>query len=247
MSRARRLAAAAQGIEGDAMTAATGARLPLIALALAIALAPALAPAQAPPPPPSSPPAEASPPAPTPAPAPAPAAPATPVQGARPTLIPEPGDPVNVDEVLLPEKPVLILSGTSTWDEGLKTLRAAFATIEAELGKLGIAPAGRPLAAFTQTTDDTFRFDAMIPIGAAPTSPPTLPAEMRFGTTPSGKAFRFVHKGPYDDVDTTYETITTYLEVKDLVAKDVFIEEYVNDVADPTDPGLEVNIYVQPR
>jgi effector-binding domain-containing protein len=170
-----------------------------------------------------------------------------PTVASRPTLIPEAGDPSNVDEVVLPEKPVLVLSGTSAWEEGLKNLRTSFGKIEAELARLGLAPAGRPLAVFTQTTDDTFRFDAMVPITAAPTPAPTLGPDMRFGTTPSGKAYRFVHKGPYDEIDTTYETITTYLDAKDILAKDAFIEEYANDVSDAGDPGLEINIFVQPR
>jgi effector-binding domain-containing protein len=177
----------------------------------------------------------------------APAPGAAPTVVSRPTLIPESGDTSNVDEVTLPEKPVLILSGKSSWDDGLKTLRGAFAKVEAELARLGIQPNGRPIAVFVETTDDNFRFDAMVPIAAPPAPAPTIGPDMRFGTTPSGKAYRFVHKGPYDQIDSTYETITTYLDAKDILAKDAFIEEYVNDVADPGDAALEINIFVQPR
>ena len=165
----------------------------------------------------------------------------------RPTLIPDSGDTSNVDEVVLPEKPVAVLSGSSTWDDGLKNLREAFGRIEAELGKAGIAANGRPIAVFTQTTDDNFRFDAMVPITRPAGAAPALPADMRLGVTPSGKAYRFVHKGPYENIDTTYETITAYLDVKDVVANDAFIEEYLNDVTDPGDPALEINIFVQPK
>ena len=38
-----------------------------------------------------------------------------------------------------------------------------------------------------------------------------------------------MHKGAYDEIDTTYETITTYLDAKDIVAKDAFIEEFAAD------------------
>lgn len=178
----------------------------------------------------------------TPPPTSAPAAPG------RPTLLPEAGDPANVDEAMLTAKPVLILSGTSDWDNGLKNLRGSFAKIEQELARLGIAPAGRPLVLYTQTNDDNFKYEAMVPIAATPTAPVAdLARDMRFGETPSGKAWRFVHKGPYDDIDSTYETITTYLEAKDIVARDAFIEEFANDVADPADASLEVNIFVQPK
>lgn len=169
------------------------------------------------------------------------------VAGARPTLIPDAGDTSSADEVVLPEKPAVIVSGQSKWEDGLQSLRAAFARLETELGRAGIAPAGRPLAVFTQTTDDDFRFDAMMPIARPAGAAPTLPADMRLGATPSGKAYRFVHKGPYDNIDSTYETITAYLDVKDVVANDAFIEEYVNDVTDPGDPALEINIFVQPK
>jgi effector-binding domain-containing protein len=173
--------------------------------------------------------------------------PQAPALAGRPSLVPGAGDTSNVDEVVLPEKAVLILSGTSAWEEGLKNLRGAFGRVEAEIARLGLTPAGRPLAVFLQTTDDNFRFEAMIPIGAMPTPAPSVGADLRFGTTPSGKAYRFVHKGPYDDIDTTYETVTTYLDAKDILAKDAFIEEYLNDVADPADAALEINIFVQPR
>lgn len=175
-----------------------------------------------------------------------PGAPARP-QTARPTLVPQPGDPSNVDEVVLPERDVLVLSGSSTWEDGLKNVRAAIGRIEVELAKAGVDPAGRPLCVFTNTADDDFRFDAMVPVARSPDPGVVLPEGMRWAKTPSGKAYRFAHKAAYEEIDQTYETITTYLDAKDIVAKDAFIEEYVNDVTDPADTALEVNIYVQPK
>lgn len=200
--------------------------------------------AQSPPPAASSPPAATI--TQTPAPVTTPPAP-TATAGARPTLVPEAGDTSNVDEVVLPEKPAVIVSGTSTWEEGFKNIKAAFARIDSELAKAGLAAAGRPLAIFTQTTDDDFKFDALVPVTKPAGANPTLPPDVRIGTTPSGKAYRFVHKGPYDNIDSTYETITAYLDVKDVVANDAFIEEYVTDVPSAEDPSLEINIFVQPK
>ncbi len=70
---------------------------------------------------------------------------------------------------------------------------------------------------------------------------------MRPGLTPAGPSLRFVHVAPYDDIDSTYETITAYLEAKSITVKDAFLEEYVGDLTDPADPNLEINVYVQPR
>jgi effector-binding domain-containing protein len=174
--------------------------------------------------------------------------PAAPGQSAAlPTLVPDPGDTSDVDEVVLPAKPVLIMSGQSNWENGLKTMRATFAHIREEAAKAGLTVAGRPVTVFSETSDDNFKYDAMIPVARAPEPGVAMPAEIRAGTTPSGKAYRFVHKGPYDEIDSTYETITAYLDAKDIQAKDAFVEEYVTDAGDPTDPSLEINIFVQPK
>jgi effector-binding domain-containing protein len=167
----------------------------------------------------------------------------------RPTLVPDAGDPVDGDEVTLPAKPAAILSGSSTWDEGFATLKKAFQRIEAELAKAGIGPAGRPVTVFTQTDDDGFRYDAMLPIDRAPEDrPPNLSPDLRFGTTPSGRALRFVHRGPYDDIDSTYETVTAYLDAKNIEVKDFFVEEYVSDFTSADDDAsLEINIFAIPK
>jgi effector-binding domain-containing protein len=167
--------------------------------------------------------------------------------GARPTLVPTPGDPMDVTEVTLPGKTAAILSGQSTWEEGFDNLKNAFAKIEGELGRAGARPSGRPVTVFVETDDQGFRYEAMVPIEGGLEGRPTLTPEIRVGRTPEGKAYHFVHQGPYEDIDSTYETITAYLDAKGIVAKDVFIEEYVTDFTDSTDDSLVINIFVQPR
>lgn len=161
----------------------------------------------------------------------------------RPTLIEKPGEPGDVDEVTLPAKPAAILSGKTKWEEAIVNLRQAFARIEADLAKAGIAPAGRPLAVFTRTDDDGFEYEAMIPVAASPSPAPAEADGLRFGTTPSGKALRFPHKGSYESIDSTYETLTAYLDAKDIVVQDRFVEEYATDLKDGTDDNLDVNIF----
>jgi effector-binding domain-containing protein len=55
---------------------------------------------------------------------------------------------------------------------------------------------------------------------------------------------RFEHFGSYAEIDATYDANTAYLDEKGIDAQDSFIEEYANDVRDPDDPTLQVNIYV---
>src|SRR5215207_67578 len=84
------------------------------------------------------------------APAPATPAPTTPApaqQAGRTTLFPNPSDPTGVEEGVLAAKPTVVLNGISTWDEAFTNLKNAFAKIEGELKKAGIAPTGRPSSA----------------------------------------------------------------------------------------------------
>ena len=107
---------------------------------------------------------------------------------------------------------------------------------------------GKPVAVFLETDDLGFRFEAQLPIERAPIERPTgLAADIRFGMTPAGPAWRFVHRAPYEDIDSTYEAITAYLDQRGIDAKEAFIEEYVTLGTGPADDTLEINIFVQPR
>lgn len=242
--------------------------LPVLVLALCSGVALAQTPPPAAPAAPATPAAPAAPPpaAPQPAPqaqtAPAPSdipaqpAPATPTapgspapvqEAARATLFPNPSDPTGVEEGVLVSKDTVVLAGTSTWDEAYDNLKNAFTKIDGEMKKAGIAPAGRPLTIFVDTDDNGFKYEAMVPVAKGPEGKTELTPEIKFGRTPEGKSFRFVHKDAYDEIDGTYETITAYLDIKEIVAKDAFIEEYVSDFTDSQDTNFEVNIYVQPK
>lgn len=172
---------------------------------------------------------------------------ATPPAAARQTLVETPGDANDVDSVSLPAKPAAIVSGKAKWEEALPSLKQAFARIEADLAKANIKPVGRPLAVFTRTDDDGFQYEAMIPIEQMPDAKPPEGEGLRFGTTPSGKALRFPHRGSYEAIDGTYETLTAYLDAKDIVVQDRFVEEYVTDLKDTSDDQLDVNIYALVR
>ena len=71
-----------------------------------------------------------------------------------------------------------------------------------------------------------------------------LRACRRVGQAPAGKALKFVHRGAYDAMDSTYEAITNYLDDKGLEAKDLFIEEYASDPVTTAQDKLVVNVFV---
>jgi effector-binding domain-containing protein len=147
-------------------------------------------------------------------------------------------------EVTLAPRPVIAFAGTAEWDDGLSTVLKSFDKLRDEMGKAGLQAGGRPLAVFTETDDKGFRYDAMIPLTAEPQSPPQLGEGVRLTTSPAGRTMKFEHRGSYEDVDSTYEAITAYLDEKGLEAQNLFIEEYLNTPKGPDDPSLELDIYV---
>ena len=120
----------------------------------------------------------------------------------------------------------------------------AFGKINAELAKANVAATGKPLSVFVETDDNGFRYEAMVPIAQAPAGKQALGNGVEFSQSPAGKAIKFQHRGAYDDIDSTYEAITAWLDEKGLEATNIFVEEYLNDVKTSDDTSLEVDIYV---
>jgi effector-binding domain-containing protein len=141
-------------------------------------------------------------------------------------------------------RPVLVLRGKGAWADGLKTLSEAIDKVVAAAAKTNAEVTGRPLVAFTETDDNGFRFEAMLPVAKAPAGKAKLEDGVEVGASPGGKALKFQHRGPYDEIDTTYEAITAFLDEKGLDTKNLFVEEYLTDLKTGEDEGLEVDIYV---
>jgi effector-binding domain-containing protein len=152
-----------------------------------------------------------------------------------------PADPFG-QQVTLPERTVVYLKGSGNWDSAFETLVDAFKSIYGYLEKEGIRPSGPALAIYTRTDDVGFDYEAAVPISQEPQTRPQ--GDIQLGPAPSGNALKFTHRGSYDDMDTTYEAITNYLDEKQLEAKDVFIEEYLTDPIKTPEDQLIINIFV---
>ena len=143
--------------------------------------------------------------------------------------------------------PALILRGQARWDDGYGALAQAFATLREQSQRLGVKETGYPLAVFVETDDQGFKYEAELPVDSLPAQRPAdLAAELRFGATPEGRAIRFVHRGAYDEIDSTYEAVSAYVDVKGFEVKDTLIEEYIEMGQDSSDMAIEVHIFVQP-
>ena len=166
-----------------------------------------------------------------------------------PTAMAERSDPSSLpDTVTLLGRPALIVSGDGLWDGGYEMLHTIFQRLDTAASKAGLKTTGYPIAIFRETTDTGFVFDAMIPIASTPTvTPADFPPELKFGSTPSGVAVRFVFQASYDEIEGAYEQITAYLDAKSITVEDAFIEEYIALGARSDDPATDINIYVKPK
>jgi effector-binding domain-containing protein len=180
----------------------------------------------------------------TPSPTPAPAAPA---QAATPSPTPSPGPSSadNLGQVLeLATRPAAYIEAKAKREEVYGAIMGDFAKIRDAATKAGLKLQGRPIAVFLTADDDGFTYRAMAPLESAPNPPPALPDPVKLGQTPAGKAMKFEHRGEYDDIDSTYDAITAYLDEKGADAQDVFLEEYLNEPKSADDPNGQVDIYV---
>src|SRR5437016_4689101 len=147
-----------------------------------------------------------------------------------PTPAPEqttrPGEPFGEEVVLAPKK-IVYLKGTATWDTAFDTLVESFKSVYDFLDRQGIKPAGPAMAIYTATDDTGFEFEAAVPIADDLKDPPQ--GDLAVGTTPDGKARKFVHHGSYDQLENTYDAITHFLDDNKLEARELYIEQYLTD------------------
>ena len=166
-------------------------------------------------------------------------------EAAKPAEQPTPsGEGSTGETVDLPARPFAYVEGKADRDEIYSAILCSLSLAKREVEKAGLVPEGPPLAVFVEADDTGFKYRAGYPLAAAPEGKSSLSDAVKLGQTPSGKAMRFEHQGAYADIDATYDAITAYLDEKRVDAQDSFVEEYVNDVKDPDDPALQVNIYV---
>jgi effector-binding domain-containing protein len=165
----------------------------------------------------------------------------TPIPGLDAPAPLQPGDAFGA-QVVLPERTIIYLQGQSNWDSAQDTLVDSFKSLDEYLDKHGIKPNGPAMTIYTQTDDKGFRFRAAVPVAQAPKDAPK--GDIAVGQAPSGKALKFVHRGSYDALDSTYEAITDYLDDKGLDAKDVFIEEYASGPLQADSDKLVINVFV---
>ena len=136
---------------------------------------------------------------------------------AQTTVQTQPIDPFG-QEVTLAEQTIVYAAGTGEWDTALETLTEAFKTVKQYLDKAGLKAAGPAMTIYTAMDDISFNFQAAIPVAAAPKAAPT--GDILTGTSPAGKALKFVHRGSFDAMTQTYDTISHHVDEKQISTQD---------------------------
>ena len=165
----------------------------------------------------------------------------TPTPAPPPAITVAPDDPFG-EEVMMTEMTIIYLAGSGLWDSAFETIVGAFKSVYGAMEKLGVKPNGAPMTIYTATDDTGFQFQAAIPIAEPPKDAPR--GDLAVGKSPEGRALKFVHRGSYDGMDTTYDAITNYLDQKGLDAKDLFIEQYVTDPVTTPEDKLVIEVFV---
>ena len=172
-------------------------------------------------------------------PAPAPAPP--PAQAPAPPPAAKSADPFGED-LTLKSKTIVYVKGSANWDSAFETLVEAFKNVYSAMQKLGLKADGVPMTIYTSTDDTGFEYQAGVPVTEEPKGP--LPEGLAVGKSPEGRALKFIHRGSYDAMDSTYEAITNYLDEKRLEARDLFVEFYVTDPLTTPEENLVIEVYV---
>ena len=209
------------------------------------------APVHAPPPPAAAetPKPVAPPPPPAAAEAPKPVAPvAEPPAGPAPVPVPVPETTVPAEapqpmteEIEVAPKSVLFVTGVTTWDQAEEKLGGVFATLAQAAKKLGIADHGAPLVEYLESDSDDVGFRAMLPVSSLPKG--KLPKGVKAGQSPSGKALKFRHNGPLDDLEEVYGRIDDELAKRGIEAKTI-LEQYDEDALASPEDRVVVDVYV---
>jgi effector-binding domain-containing protein len=143
-------------------------------------------------------------------------------------------------EIVLPEKTIVYLQGTGTWDSAYETLVEAIRTVHEFIDHRGLKPNGDAMMIYTGADDTGFDYRAAVPVMGPFDNPPK--GDISVGTSPSGKAYRFVHRGAYDGMENLYEAITNFFDEKNLEPADLFIERYVTDPRTTPEDELVIEV-----
>ena len=154
-------------------------------------------------------------------------------------------------EVTVPSALVAQVEGVTTSPTEIQAaMSASFKKLYDGLWANRLVPAGPPRAIYTMWEPSGVRFTVAVPIERAPDEPVTSP-DITIATLPESSALRFLHRGSYHDLPSTYERIEAWLRERggiktaaDWARYAPMWEEYMNDPDKTPESDLVTRIYL---
>ena len=137
---------------------------------------------------------------------------------------------------------VLMVSGEAAQEpEAIAAaLAEAYGEVMSAMRATGGEPTGQPLAITRAWEDSVYRFDAAIPTTLAELPPGSM---AQLGQTPTGRAVRIVHIGPYEDTNDSYAQASAYMAAHGLTDSGVSWEHYISDPGVTPSEEIVTHIY----
>ena len=153
---------------------------------------------------------------------------------------------LQVEELEVAPVTVAYVSATSSKDEQeiARTIGASYATVGKFMATRKLKQAAAPITINTKWADTGYEFDAAIPVDHAPEAEVPADSPVQVKQTYSGKALKVVHKGPYREMDATYEKLMAYVAAHGYETAAPPWDEYVSDPGDTPEPELLTFIFM---
>ena len=137
---------------------------------------------------------------------------------------------------------ILYVSSSASRDFGDigESLAAAYREISEFMARHDIEMTAQPLAITRVWDDRAYEFDAAIPVEMKEVA---LEGRIQSGQSPSGKAVRVVHRGPYDRMSPSYEKLAAYMAAHGLQEGRISWEHYISDPGETPPEELITHIY----
>ena len=120
------------------------------------------------------------------------------------------------------------------------SLAIAYQEITSFMAEHSIEIQAQPMAITRSWDARDYEFDAAIPVL---TTDVELSGNVRAGKSPSGRAVRVVHRGPYDRMSPSYEKLSAYMAVHGLKEGRVSWEHYISDPGQTPADEIITHIY----
>ncbi|MGI9628429.1 MAG: GyrI-like domain-containing protein [Longimicrobiales bacterium] len=131
-----------------------------------------------------------------------------------------------------------------------KAFGLAVGQIDDFLQSTGAQVSGPPRAIYTEYGEGEAEFTVAIPLASGGEGG-TTDGSVVVDEIPGGRAFRFIHKGPYPDLSDTYDQITEWMKKEGMLKSEAeweahapIWEEYVTDPGSTPEDDLLTYIYV---